>query len=583
MRFKIVAIVLLILTTVIFTIGVFVAEQPAETEAPAPVEGSYSFSSIKNDSGLSLLPIAEGDSIRISTDSTFSYFLLAKDSLFAEGTWVQKEGALEFTYTRPADTVRTYQITTLDDTSLIIKEGVVNYAFSRPDVFVRSEKVEFNFSLNHIGRGLMGMMVLIVIGYIFSTSRRDINWRQIGVGLGLQFLIAYGVLHVEWVQDMFSWVSGLFVAILGYTRDGSLFLFGSLIENQESFGYIFAFQVLPTVIFFSALTSLFYYYGILQKVVYAFAWVMRNTMRLSGAESLAAAGNIFLGQTESPLLVKPYIAGMTKSELLCLMSGGMATIAGGVLAAYIGYLGGGNPAQKIYFANHLLAASVMSAPAAIVAAKLLLPETKEVNRDMHINRTAIGKSWLEAIANGTTEGLKLAVNVGAMLLVFIALTYMVNGILGDFIGNINFGDEDNVVSLNNWVVGFTDGQYSQFSLQFILGYTLAPLTWLMGVDDSDVYLVGQLLGEKTIINEFVAYTSMGEMIQNGDFIHKRSAMIATYILCGFANFASIGIQIGGIGSLAPSRKSELSKLGFRALVAGTFASLFTALLVSMLT
>lgn len=583
MRFKIVAILLLALTTVIFTVGVFVTGNQDSQEPQSPVEGIYSFSSITNQSGLNLLPISDGDSIRIASDSTFSYFLAAKDSLFASGTWIKSNGSLIFTYTLPSDTVRTYQITELSDTSLVITEGVVDYAFSRPRALVRSEEVQFAFSLNHIGRGMMGMMVLIVIGYIFSTSRKDINWRQIGVGLGLQFLIAYGVLHVEWVQAMFSWISGLFVAILGYTRDGSLFLFGSLIENETSFGYIFAFQVLPTVIFFSALTSLFYYYGILQKIVYAFAWIMRNTMRLSGAESLAAAGNIFLGQTESPLLVKPYIAGMTKSELLCLMSGGMATIAGGVLAAYIGYLGGDVPAQKIYFANHLLAASVMSAPAAIVAAKLLLPETKEVNRDMHISKTSIGKSWLEAIANGTTEGLKLAVNVGAMLLVFIALTYMVNGILGDFIGNINFGDENNVVSLNNWVVGFTDGQYSQFSLQFILGYTLAPLTWLMGVDDSDIFLVGQLLGEKTIINEFVAYTSMGEMIQNGDFIHKRSAMIATYILCGFANFASIGIQIGGIGSLAPSRRSELSKLGFRALVAGTFASLFTAILVSMLT
>lgn len=583
MRFKIVAILLLALTSVIFAVGVFIADEPEKSEPAPPVEGVYDFSSIYSENVIKLLQITPGDTLALSADSTFHYFLAAKDSLYAKGTWTQHNGALTFHYSLPTDTTRTYLIKELTDTTLIIQEGAVNYSFTRPEAFIRSEKVQFNFSLNHIGRGMMGMMVLLIIGYIFSTSRRDINWRQIGVGLGLQFLIAYGVLHVQWVQDMFSWVSGLFVAILGYTRDGSLFLFGSLIENQDSFGYIFAFQVLPTVIFFSALTSLFYYYGILQKVVYAFAWVMRNTMRLSGAESLAAAGNIFLGQTESPLLVKPYIAGMTKSELLCLMSGGMATIAGGVLAAYIGYLGGDNPAQKIYFANHLLAASVMSAPAAIVAAKLLLPETKEVNRDMHINRASIGKSWLEAIANGTTEGLKLAVNVGAMLLVFIALTYMVNGILGDFIGALNFGSDESPVTLNNWVIAVSDGQYSQFSLQFILGYTLAPLTWLMGVDGSDIFLVGQLLGEKTIINEFVAYTSMGEMIQNGDFIHKRSAMIATYILCGFANFASIGIQIGGIGSLAPSRKSELSKLGFRALVAGTFASLFTAILVSMLT
>ncbi len=345
-------------------------------------------------------------------------------------------------------------------------------------------------------------------------------------------------------------------------------------DPSDSFGYIFAFQVLPTVIFFSALTSLLFYYGVLQKVVFGFAWVMRRTMKLSGAESLAAAGNIFLGQTEAPLLVKPYIKKMTKSELLCLMSGGMATIAGGVLAAYIGFLGGVDEVQQIFFAKHLLAASVMSAPAAVVAAKILMPETKEVNESMHIEKSNIGTNALEAITNGTTEGLKLAVNVGAMLLVFIAFIAMFNYLFEDIVGDLT--------GLNAWVVDTTQGQYSGFSLQFILGYILAPITWLMGVAKDDIVLVGQLLGEKTILNEFVAYVSLGDMVKAGKFVSPKSVVIATYILCGFSNFASIGIQIGGIGSLAPSRKADLSKLGFKALIGGTLASLFTAVIVGML-
>jgi CNT family concentrative nucleoside transporter len=315
---------------------------------------------------------------------------------------------------------------------------------------------------------------------------------------------------------------------------------------------------------------LLYYYNILQKVVYAFAWVMKRTLKLSGAESLAAAGNIFLGQTESPLLVKPYIKNMTLSELMCLMTGGMATIAGGVLAAYIGYLGGTDPAGQLFFARHLLAASVMSAPAAVVAAKILLPEVDNYSEDMHISRRSIGSNWLDAIANGTTDGLRLAINVGAMLLVFTALIYMGNAILGLSDG------------LNGWVADVSNGQYDTFSFQFILGYGLAPLTWLMGVDSADITVVGQLLGEKTILNEFYAYVSMGDLINKGAFTEQRSVIIATYILCGFANFASIGIQIGGISAIAPSRRSDLSKLGVRALIGGTLASLFTAVIVGML-
>ena len=300
---------------------------------------------------------------------------------------------------------------------------------------------------------------------------------------------------------------------------------------------------------------------------------MKKTLKLSGSESLAAAGNIFLGQTESPLLIKPYIEKMTLSELLCLMSGGMATIAGGVLAAYIGFLGGNDPEAQIFFAKHLLAASVMSAPAAVVAAKILLPETEEINKDMKINDEQLGNNALEAISIGTSQGIKLAINVGAMLLVFIAFITMTNYFLKDFIGEYSH--------INNWIASLTNGKYDGLTLQFILGYTLAPLTWLMGVCSQDIILVGQLLGEKTILNEFVAYVSLGDLKEKGSFFEEKSIIIATYILCGFANFSSIGIQIGGIGALAPKRTKDLSKLGILSLIAGTLACLFTAVIVGM--
>lgn len=431
-----------------------------------------------------------------------------------------------------------------------------------------------SFNLTNFFRGLMGLLVLLFLMFLISSNRRRIDWALVVKGLIIQLIFAIGILKVPFVESIFDGISRVFVMILGFSTEGARFLFGSLINDTTSFGYIFAFQVLPTVVFFSALTSLLYYFGVLQKIVFGFAWIMKHTLKLSGAESLAAAGNIFLGQTEAPLLVKPYIQQMTRSELLCLMSGGMATIAGGVLAAYIGFLGGPETADQIFFAKHLLAASVMSAPAAVIAAKMLLPETEQFNTDMHISNNHIGSNWLDAISNGTTEGLRLAINVGAMLLVFIAMIALTNAILTDVIGHY--------LGLNPLVAQLSNGQYETFSLQFILGYTLAPITWVMGVHAQDITLVGQLLGEKTILNEFVAYTSMGDLVQQGRFFEERSVIIATYILCGFSNFASIGIQIGGIGALAPGRRSDLSKLGIKALIAGTMASLFTAVLVGML-
>ncbi|MGY8951353.1 MAG: NupC/NupG family nucleoside CNT transporter, partial [Flavobacteriales bacterium] len=403
------------------------------------------------------------------------------------------------------------------------------------------------FSLESLFRGVLGIFSLLIIAFLFSRARKGIDWKLVVKGLGIQLLFAILILKVPFVYSIFSFIAKGFTKIIDFTNKGSEFLFGNLMDYSESWGYIFAVQVLPTVIFFSALTSLFYYWRILPRIVYGFAWVMKKTLKLSGPESVAAAGNIFLGQTEAPLLVKPYLDKMTKSEMLCLMSGGMATIAGGVLAAFIGMLGE-------EFAIHLIMASVMSAPAAVVAAKMLLPEKEKFNSTLEVNVGGEVSNELEAISQGTTDGLKLAVNVGAMLLVFTALMYMANYIL------FKVGAW---TDLNFWIAENT--RYSELSFNMILGYIGAPIAWLMGVCKEDMFLVGQLLGEKTVLNEFFGYMSLGEMKNNGLFKEEKSIIIATYILCGFANFASIGIQIGGIGALAPKRRGDLSKLGILAL------------------
>ena len=428
------------------------------------------------------------------------------------------------------------------------------------------------FSFESLLRGILGIFSLLVIAFIFSRNRKGIDWKLVGKGLSIQILFALLILKVPVVSSGFEFVGKIFTKIISFTQDGTMFLFKSFETGMiESPLMNFVVMILPTVIFFSALTSLFYYWGIIPKIVYGFAWLMKKIMRLSGPESVAAAGNIFLGQTESPLLVKPYLDKMTMSEMLCLMSGGMATIAGGVLAAYIGFLGGDDPAQQIMFAKHLLAASVMSAPAAIIAAKMLLPEKEEFVTKLEVKKADMGSNVLEAISNGTSDGLRLAVNVGAMLLVFIALMSMANYIL------FKVGAW---TDLNSWIA--TNTRYPELSFNMILGYIGAPIAWLMGVCKEDMFLVGQLLGEKTVLNEFVGYMSLGEMKNNGLFVEQKSIIIATYILCGFANFASIGIQIGGIGSLAPKRRGDLSRLGILALIGGTLASLFTAVIVGML-
>jgi len=423
-----------------------------------------------------------------------------------------------------------------------------------------------------IPRGLLGMASLILIAYLFSSNRKAISWQVVFVGLGTQLVLAFGILNLAWVRATFEFFGKIFIKVLDFTRNGSEFLFGGLL-NIDSFGFIFALQILPTIIFFSALTSVLFYLGIIQKVVYGLAWLLTKALKISGAESLSVAGNIFLGQTEAPLLIKAYLEKMNKSEILLVMTGGMATVAGGVLAAYIGFLGGDDPVQRLLFAKHLLAASIMAAPGAIVISKIIVPQTEKIDSNIKISKQNVGSNFLDAMSNGTTEGLKLALNVGAMLMVFFAFIAMF-----DYI----FVRVGSATGLNDAIAGFTEGQYNALSLKFILGYLFAPLMWIIGIVSQDITLVGQLLGEKLIASEFVGYESLATMKAAGSFASTKSIIMATYMLCGFANFASIGIQIGGIGGLAPGQRVLLSKYGFKALLAGTLASLMSATIVGMM-
>ncbi|MBP0903002.1 Na+ dependent nucleoside transporter [Mariniflexile gromovii] len=430
------------------------------------------------------------------------------------------------------------------------------------------------FSINSLWRGALGMVSLIFIAFLFSSNRKAIDWKIVGIGLAFQLLIAIGVLKVEFIKAIFEFVGSLFVNVLDFTRAGSKFLFEGLVVDMDTFGFIFAFQVLPTIIFFSALTSVLFYLGIIQKVVKAMAWLLSKTLKISGAESLSVAGNIFLGQTEAPLLIKAYLEKMNKSEMLLVMIGGMATVAGAVLAAYIGFLGGDDPILRLFYAKHLLAASVMAAPGAIVISKILYPQTEDINTDVTVSQEKIGSNFLDAIANGTTEGLKLAVNVGAMLLVFVAFIAMFNGILG-WMGDIS--------SVNNWIANNTG--YQNLSIELVLGYVFAPLMWLIGVAKEDMMMMGQLLGIKIAASEFIGYIQLRDLKDIANATHlnyEKSIIMATYMLCGFANFASIGIQIGGIGSLAPGQRKTLSQFGIKALIGGSIASLVSATIAGMI-
>jgi CNT family concentrative nucleoside transporter len=425
------------------------------------------------------------------------------------------------------------------------------------------------FTLNSLFRGLLGMFVLILISYLLSSNRKAINWRTVGLGLGAQIILAIGVLKVPFVQSFFEWVGSLFIAVLDFTMEGTKFLFAAFSTGKiEAPLVTFAISILPTVIFFSALTSVLFYLGIIQRVVKGLAWLLSKLLQVSGAESLSVAGNIFLGQTESPLMIKAYLEKMNRSEILLVMIGGMATVAGGVLAAYIGFLGGEDEVLRLFYAKHLLTASVMAAPGAIVISKMLYPQVEKIDNEIHVSQEKIGSNILESIANGTTEGLKLALNIGAMLLVFLAFIAMINGVLG-WVGNFT--------TLNDWVASNTS--YEAFSLEFILGYAFAPLMWLIGIAKEDIALMGQLLGIKLEASEFVGYIQLADLKNPLNLLHlkyEKSIIMATYMLCGFANFASIGIQIGGIGSLAPGQRKTLSEFGIKALIGGTIASLLSA-------
>lgn len=480
-------------------------------------------------------------------------------------------------------------------------------------------------------RGVLGIAVLLGICYLMSANRKAINWRLVGSGVALQLVFAVLVLKVPYVSNFFEAIASVFTKIILFSDKGANFLFGDAIVPDpakpqqilydtarivtnidtskifqayiindsiggniivdtlarpdaalhvttpkfQNIGYIFAFRVLPTILFYSALSSALYYFGILQKIVYGIAWVMSKTMRLSGPESLASAANVFIGQTEAPLFIKPYLRHMTRSEILCLMTGGMATIAGGVFAAYVGFLGGSDPAQQLYFAKHLLAASLMSAPAAIVAAKMLQPETEKEDYNDELKITGeSGSNLLDAIATGTTDGLRLAVNVGAMLIVFTALVFMCNYILQNTVGDWTGWNEQIKVATNN--------RFTGFNFTYLLGIIFSPLAWILGTPASDMLVVGQLLGQKTVLNEFVAYLDMGNLQAAGAFTSKKSVIIALYALCGFSNFASIGIQIGGISALAPELRTTLTELGIKALVGGSIACFMTAVIAAVL-
>ncbi|MDG1883847.1 MAG: nucleoside transporter C-terminal domain-containing protein [Flavobacteriaceae bacterium] len=428
-------------------------------------------------------------------------------------------------------------------------------------------------SVTSLFRGVLGMGVLLLIAVLFSTNRKKIAWKTVGLGLLAQIIIAIGVLKISLIKRLFETLGNFFIKILDYTGAGTKMLLGEF-GNVETYGFIFVFQALPVIIFFSALTSILYYFGVIQKVVGFFAWGLTKLFKISGAESLSVAGNIFLGQTEAPLLIKAYLEKMNRSEIFLVMVGGMATVAGSVLGAYIGFLGGNDPVQRLEFAKSLLAASVMAAPGAVVIAKIIYPQTEEITTDIEVSHDKIGENFLSAISIGTGEGIKMAVNVAAMLLVFIALIALVNNV---------FSGVGDLLGLNVWVVNNT--VYDGFSIEFVLGYLFAPLMWLVGVAREDMTLMGQLLGIKLVASEFVGYTQLVDLKNSASSLHftyQKSVVMATYMLCGFANFASIGIQVGGIGIIAPKTRKLLTELGFKAMIAGSLVSLMSATIAGII-
>tara|TARA_B000000565_G_scaffold255114_1_gene234936 strand:- start:328 stop:1671 length:1344 start_codon:yes stop_codon:yes gene_type:complete len=422
-------------------------------------------------------------------------------------------------------------------------------------------------------RGSIGIFSIILIAYLYSSNKKKIAWKTILLALFSQLLIGILILKVPFFQLVFEKAGAMFVKLIDFTREGTIFVFGDLLTPKTN-SYIWAFEILPTVIFFSSITSLLFYFGVIQKVVGFFAKLYTKILNISGSESLSVIGNIFLGQTEAPLLIKAYLPKMNKSEILLVMIGGMATVAGGVLAAYIAFLGGDDPVKKIEFAKHLLTASVMAAPGAILISKILFPQDEKIDSDINISDYNAGSNILDAISNGTIEGIKLAVNIGAMVLVFIAFVAMFNYVL------FQFGD---ITGINSLIEINTI--YDSLSLEALMGVIFAPLMWLIGVATTDIMPMGQLLGIKLSINEFIAYMQLAELedpLSPIKLTYEKSVIMATYMLCGFANFSSIGIQIGGIGSLAPNQRKNLANFGIKALIGGALASLLSAAIAGML-
>lgn len=431
-------------------------------------------------------------------------------------------------------------------------------------------------ALGQIAFGLFGLLALIFIAWCFSSNRRAVDWKLVGTGVLLQIIFAALVLKVPLGRQIFDGIATGFVRLLDYVRVGSEFIFGSFVDVQKN-GFVFAVQVLPTIIFFAALTGVLYHLGIMQAVVRGMAWMITKVMRVSGAETTSVCASVFIGQTEAPLTIKPYIDRMTQSELMTVMIGGMAHIAGSVMAAYVGLLGGESEEQRVFFATHLLTASIMAAPATLMLAKILMPETQEpLTRGtvkLEVERSTA--NVIDAAATGAADGLRLALNVGAMLLAFIALIALLNAPI-QWLGTKEWGDAGS--SLNGWLSA-TAGHPVTFSLQTIFGWILAPIAWLIGVPWQDATLVGSFIGQKVVINEFVAYV---DLAKNLPLLQEKSALIATYALCGFANFSSIAIQIGGIGGLAPSRRGDLARMGLKAVLGGSLATFMTATIAGVL-
>jgi len=421
--------------------------------------------------------------------------------------------------------------------------------------------------MKSIAFGILGLISLLGIAFAFSNNKKKVPWKQVGMGVGLQIIFALFVILTPWGAKVFNAIGNVFVKIISFTNEGSAFVFGNLADSSAS-GFLFAFQVLPTIIFFSSLMAVLYHLGVMQKIVQGMAWAMAKALKVSGSESISVAANVFIGQTEAPLVVRPYVESMTKSELLTMMVGGMATIAGGVLAAYVGLLGGNDPALQLYYAKHLLSASIMAAPATIVIAKILVPETEESltmgKVKVPVERTA--SNIIEAAATGAGDGLKLALNVGAMLLAFIALIAMLNWVIEGVLTDL---------------IGITTAAGNPITLQVILGYVLSPIAWIIGVPWADAVNVGALIGQKVVLNEFIAYMELSKLIPTG-ILSDKAVLISTYALCGFANFSSIAIQIGGIGGIAPKRRSDLARFGLRAVLGGSLATFMTATIAGVL-